>query len=145
MTDIREAQFVARASSGALARRPVSPHIGIYRWPVTMAASILNRATGIALSAGALFMVVWLAAAASGPQAFDAVQSFLGSAVGLFMLLGWTASLYYHLFNGLRHLNWDMGHGFAKPSLNLITWAIFGLSALATLITWVAGYAMLEG
>lgn len=145
MTDIREAQYVARRSNGALGRRPRSPHIGIYRWPATMASSILNRATGIATAVGTLMLVCWLVAAASGPAAFAAIQGFLASPLGLFMLFGWTGALYYHLFAGIRHLAWDLGYGFAKPSLNLMSWVILGASVAATLITWIAGYIVLEG
>jgi succinate dehydrogenase / fumarate reductase cytochrome b subunit len=143
MTDIRQAQFIARSSDGKLQRRPVSPHIGIYRWPVTMAASILNRASGVALTLGMLMLVCWLVAAAAGPAEFDKLQGFLAAPLGLFMLFGWTAALYYHFFAGLRHLAWDIGYGFAKPSLDPITWVIFGLTAGATIVTWVAGYIVL--
>ena len=143
MTDIREAQFIARNSAGKLTQRPVSPHLGIYRWPITMVASILNRATGIALSAGSLLLVWWLVAAASGPQEFATVQAFIASPIGLLMLLGWTASLFYHLFGGIRHLLWDAGTGFAKPSLNPVSWLVLALTFVATVLVWFAGYMAL--
>ena len=82
MTDIRDASMVARNTGAKLVLRPVSPHLGIYRWPITMVASILNRATGIALSVGSLLLVWWLVAAASGPQAFATVQGFVASPLG---------------------------------------------------------------
>ena len=145
MNDIRDALLVARNSEAKLVRRPVSPHIGIYRWPITMVASILNRATGIALSVGSLLLVWWLVAAATGPQAFARVQSFIASPVGLILLLGWTASLFYHFFGGIRHLVWDTGRGLAKPSLNPMTWVILALTALATAGVWIAGYVTMVG
>ena len=89
MKDVRDALYVAKATDGTLIRRPKSPHLGIYRWPATMFASILNRATGIALSIGALLLVWWLVAAATGPAAFALVQQFLISPLGLLLLLGW--------------------------------------------------------
>jgi succinate dehydrogenase / fumarate reductase cytochrome b subunit len=145
MTDVSDAAFVAKASDGKLVRRPLSPHIGIYRWPITMLASILNRATGIALSAGTLLLVWWLVAAASGPAEFATVQGFIGSPLGLLMLLGWTASLFYHFFGGLRHLAWDMGVGFAQPQLNPVSYLVFALTLGATAGVWVAGYLVLGG
>jgi succinate dehydrogenase / fumarate reductase cytochrome b subunit len=144
MTDIRKAQMVGKNTDATLVQRPLSPHLGIYRWAPTMLASILNRATGIALSAGSLLLVWWLVAAASGPDAFNQVQNFARSPIGLLMLLGWTASLFYHLFGGLRHLAWDMGHGFAKPSLNPMTFVVLGLTFLATLLVWLAAYSRIE-
>jgi succinate dehydrogenase / fumarate reductase cytochrome b subunit len=140
MTDIRKAQMVGKNSEAVLVQRPLSPHLGVYRWAPTMLTSILNRATGVALSVGALVLVWWLVAAASGPEAFATVQNFLGSPLGLLMLLGWTASLFYHLFAGLRHLAWDAGHGLDKPGLNAATWLVLALSGLATLLVWIAGY-----
>jgi succinate dehydrogenase / fumarate reductase cytochrome b subunit len=145
MNDIRKAQMVGKSTEAGLVRRPLSPHIGIYRWPPTMVASILNRATGIALSAGAILLVWWLAAAAAGPAAYAAIEGFLRSPVGLLMLLGWTASLFYHLFGGLRHLAWDMGYLFAKPSLNPLTYVVLALTAAGTAMVWLAAYLSLEG
>jgi len=145
MNDIRKAQLIGKSTEAGLVQRPLSPHIGIYRWPPTMVASILNRATGIALSAGAILLVWWLAAAASGPAAYAAVESFLRSPVGLLMLLGWTAALLYHLFGGLRHLAWDAGYLFAKPSLNPITYLVLALTAAGTAAVWLAAYLSLEG
>jgi len=145
MNDVRDAQFVAKASDGSTIRRPLSPHAGIYRWPVTMFASILNRVTGVALTVGLLLLVWWLVAAASGPEQFALVQEFLHSPLGLLVLVGWTAALFYHLFAGLRHLAWDMGLGFAKPTLDAITWVVFAATGVATVLVWGVAYARLGG
>ncbi len=143
MKDIRKADRLGRATDHRLIERPLSPHLTVYRWPPTMLASILNRATGVTLSAGTLLLVWWLTAAATGPDAFATVQSFVRSPLGLLLLLGWTASLYFHLLNGIRHLAWDYGLGFAKPGLNPATYAVFAASGAATLLTWIAAYASL--
>jgi succinate dehydrogenase / fumarate reductase cytochrome b subunit len=145
MKDVQDALMVTRTSDGRLVRRPLSPHAGIYRWPITMVASILNRITAVALSMGSLLLVWWLVAAAEGPVAFARVQSFVASPIGLLLLLGWTASLFYHLFAGLRHLAWDLGYGFAKPTLNPVSWAVLGLTVLATAGVWIAAYAEMGG
>lgn len=137
--------FVARASDGRQVRRPLSPHIGIYRWPVTMVGSILNRATGIAASLGLLLLVWWLVAAASGPAAFAAVQGFIASPIGLVLMLGWTLSLFFHLFSGIRHLGWDVGIGTEKPSLDPGAYVVAALTLGATALVWIAGYRALGG
>lgn len=141
MTDARDALMVAKRTDGTLVRRPLSPHLGIYRWPVTMTTSILNRISGVALSVGSLLLVWWLVAAASGPAAFATIQGILASPIGLLLLLGWTAAMFYHLFAGVRHLLWDSGLGFSKPSLNSISWMVIGATALATAAVWLAAYA----
>jgi succinate dehydrogenase / fumarate reductase cytochrome b subunit len=145
MKDVQDALMVARTSDGRLVRRPLSPHASIYRWPITMVASILNRITAVALSIGSLLLVWWLVGAAEGPAAFAHVQGFIASPIGLLLLLGWTASLFYHLFAGLRHLAWDLGYGFAKPTLNPVSWAVLGLTVVATVGVWIAAYAVMEG
>lgn len=145
MTDIRKAQMLGKATDASIVQRPLSPHLQIYRWAPTMLASILNRATGVALSAGALLLVWWLAAAAAGPDAFAEVQGFVRSPIGLILLLGWTASLFYHLFGGLRHLAWDIGIGYAKPTLNPMTYLVLALTAAATLAVWLAAYLQMGG
>lgn len=142
MQDARDALMVARTTDGKLVRRPLSPHLQVYRWPITMAGSILNRMTGVALSVGSLLLVWWLVAAAAGPKAFATVQGFAGSWLGLLLLLGWTASLFYHLFAGLRHLAWDTGHGFEQNTLNPVTWIVLGLTAAATALVWVVGLSV---
>jgi succinate dehydrogenase cytochrome b subunit len=123
------------------ADRPLSPHLQIYRWQLTSVLSILHRATGLALSAGTVLLVWWLVAAASGPDAYEGVQEFLGSWIGLVLLFGWTLSLFYHLCNGIRHLVWDTGHAFDLEATYLGGWIVVGTTAVLTLVAWIAGIA----
>src|SRR6185437_14191770 len=121
------------------ADRPLSPHLQIYRWQLTSVMSILHRATGIALSAGTILLVWWLVAAATGPDAFEGVQEFLGSWIGLLLLFGWSASLFYHLCNGIRHLVWDTGNGYELKSTYTSGWIVVAATAVLTVIAWIAG------
>lgn len=120
--------------------RPLSPHLQVYRWQITMAMSILHRATGVALVFGMLLLAYWLIAAASGPQAFDTAQTLLGSWIGRLLLFGWSFSLFYHLCNGIRHLAWDAGWGFSLPVMTSTGWFVVFASVLLTLLSWVLGY-----
>jgi len=123
------------------ADRPLSPHLQIYRWQLTSVLSILHLATSLALSAGTIFLVWWLVAAASGPEAYEGVQDFLGSWIGLLLLFGWTVSLFYHLCNGIRHLVWDTGHALDLEWTYLGGWIVVGATATLTLVAWIAGIA----
>ena len=105
-----------------------------------MMLSITHRATGIALAVGALLLVCWLLALASGPAAFADVHGFLGSWLGRLLLFGWTWSLMYHLANGVRHLIWDLGKGLELPSAQASGYAAAAFSIVATIAVWVAGY-----
>ena len=121
------------------ADRPLSPHLQIYRWQLTSVLSILHRAASVALSAGAVLLVWWLVAAATGPDAYDGVANFLGSWLGLLLLFGWTLSLFYHLCNGIRHLVWDTGHGLDLKSTYFGGWLVVGGTSVLTLIAWFVG------
>jgi len=120
------------------ADRPVSPHLQVYRWQLTSVLSILHRAAGVALSIGTIVLVWWLIAAASTPEAFEAVTGFLYSWLGLLLLFGWSVSLFYHLCNGIRHLVWDTGHALDLRSTYLGGWLVLGGTAALTLIAWGA-------
>ena len=120
--------------------RPLSPHLQVYRWEWTMLLSITHRATGLALAVGALLLVCWLLAVASGPDAFAAVHGFVGSWLGRLLLFGWTWALLYHLFNGIRHLFWDAGLGFELPAARASGYTVAVASVAATLAVWIAGY-----
>lgn len=126
----------------AMAKRPLSPHLQVYRWQWTMALSILHRATGCALAAGTLLLVYWLAAAAIGPGAFELAQAIIGSILGQLCLFGWTFSLYYHLCNGIRHLAWDAGLGFELDTAFRSGLAVIGASGALTLLSWIVGLSM---
>jgi succinate dehydrogenase / fumarate reductase cytochrome b subunit len=140
--DVRDALMVARNTDGKLVRRPLSPHLQVYRWPISMALSISHRTTGVALGVGTLLLTWWLLAAAISDQAFAAVQWFLGSWLGILCLLGWTAALIFHLFTGLRHLVWDAGYGFEKPTYNKTGWAVVIATAVVSVVVWIVGFAV---
>jgi succinate dehydrogenase / fumarate reductase, cytochrome b subunit len=121
-------------------QRPLSPHLQVYKWQLTSVLSIVHRATGLALSVGTIFLVWWLFAAASGPDAFSTAQAFWYSWIGRLMLLGWTWSLFYHLGNGVRHLFWDAGYGYELKTTYASGWIVVVASFLLTLIAWIAAY-----
>ncbi|MCI0430709.1 MAG: succinate dehydrogenase, cytochrome b556 subunit [Rhodospirillales bacterium] len=129
----------ARAPGG-LRPRPLSPHIQIYSWQLTSVLSILHRVTGLALTAGALLLVWWLLAAASGPEAFERVSAVLASVPGRVLLFGWTLAFFYHLANGIRHLWWDTGRGMELPSVYRSGWVVVAFTVAASLAAWAIGY-----
>lgn len=120
--------------------RPLSPHIQIYRWQITMALSILHRATGIALAVGTLLLAYWLVAAAAGPETFASAQALISSWFGRLLLFGWSFALFFHLCNGIRHLSWDAGWGFEIPTMTSTGWFVVFASLVLTVAAWVLGY-----
>jgi succinate dehydrogenase cytochrome b subunit len=118
--------------------RPLSPNIQIYRPQLTSVLSIAHRITGIALSFGAVGLVVWLGAAASGPRPYAVVQTAIASPLGQILLLGCTFAFFLHLCGGIRHLFWDTVHGFTLRSIYISGWTAVMASVALTLAVWAA-------
>jgi succinate dehydrogenase / fumarate reductase cytochrome b subunit len=140
--DVRDAQMIARNSEGRLVRRPLSPHLQVYRWPISMVLSILHRVTGVTLAVGTLMLTWWLVAAASTDDVFDRAQWFMGSAVGLLLLFGWSVALIFHFFSGIRHLVWDAGVGFDAPTYKASGWGVVIATGACTMLVWIVGLAV---
>jgi succinate dehydrogenase / fumarate reductase cytochrome b subunit len=97
-----------------MTQRPLSPHLGVYKFMYTMSLSILHRITGCVATVGFIAFVWWLMALASGPEAYAAAMRCLGSPLGKLLLVGFTFSFIYHFCNGIRHLVWDTGRGLER-------------------------------
>jgi succinate dehydrogenase / fumarate reductase cytochrome b subunit len=121
----------------AQAKRPLSPHIQIYRWPLTMALSIVHRVTGTGLALGLILVTWWLLALASGPEAFATMQAVMGSWFGILILVLWTLALYFHLGNGVRHLIWDAGYGYDLNVARNSGIAVLVFAGVMTILTWL--------
>ncbi len=122
-------------------QRPLSPHLQIYRPQLTSVLSILHRATGVALSVGALVLVAWLVAIAAGPAAYNQSLGIFGSAWFKLLTAGWAFCGFYHLGNGIRHLAWDVGWGFELSQAYASGWAVTAFSFVATALFLVLAFA----
>jgi len=127
------------------AKRPLSPHLQIYRPQLTSILSIMHRFTGLALAVGTLLLAWWLVALASGEGPYNAAQGFIGSWLGKLLLLGWSFAVFFHLANGIRHLFWDAGYGFEIKTTYASGWAVLAVSALLTVVAWGLGLSMAAG
>ena len=116
--------------------RPISPHLQIYRWTVTMTMSILHRATGIANYAGMALFALWLVAAASGQEALNQVNFVYGSWFGQLVLFGFTWSLVHHMLGGLRHFVWDFTAMMEPGQREAMAWVTITGSVVLTLLIW---------
>ena len=120
-------------------QRPLSPHLQVYRWGITMWLSSLHRISGLLLSVGAFALAVWLIAIASGPQSYATVQQAFGSGAFKVLLVGWTFCFFLHLANGVRHLFWDVGAGFDPKTIQASGWTVIVVAVLATAgFSWLA-------
>lgn len=116
--------------------RPLSPHISIYRWPITMTTSILHRVTGVAISVGFAVLVAWLFVAAAGFEAYTTFIAVMDTMIGKVLLIGWSFAFFFHLANGVRHLVWDTGRGFEMRQANASAWLVIISSVVMTALFW---------
>ncbi len=122
--------------------RPLSPNIQIYRPQLTSVLSIANRITGVALSAYAVALVIWLLVVAAGPDSYAVAHAFIKSWLGHVLLFGCTFCFFLHFCGGIRHLAWDAGYGFSLRAIYASGWAAVAMSITLTLLTWAIEFAL---
>ena len=120
--------------------RPLSPHLQVWRFHITMFVSIMHRVTGVGLYLGALIAAGWALALAGGPVAYDNYMTLLGSPIGKFVLFGMTLSMFFHMGNGIRHIFFDFGEGFQIKTADFSSWLVIGFSIAATVFTWALAF-----
>ena len=136
--DARDDQTGRFQMPGAVQRpRPLSPHLQVWRFHVTMTASILHRITGSALAGGAVLVLLWLAALACGPEAYGLFGAVMGSPLGLLIWFGITVAFLYHWAAGVRHLIWDTGRGMEPGEREALAWATLIGSLVLTVLVWL--------
>ena len=117
--------------------RPLSPHLSVYRWPITMTLSILHRMTGVTLSIGLIALVLWLESIAAGSGSYEMVTGWMDTIIGQLLLLGLSFAFFFHLANGVRHLFWDVGLGFEMRQANASAWLVLVATVLMTVAYWL--------
>ncbi len=123
------------------ARRPLSPHLSVYRPEITSVLSILHRLSGLFLGLGMVVLAAFLWAAAAGPESFAVAASALGSLLGYAFLVAVSVAFFFHLANGIRHLFWDAGLGFEMPAVRRSGWFVVALTAGLTALFWAGAAA----
>ncbi len=125
--------------------RPLSPHLSVYKFKYTLLSSILNRFTGLVLSAGLIVLTWWLLAVAAGAHAQERAQSLLGTLPGRLLLAALVIAFCYHLVAGIRHLVWDTGHGLERATSQKSAWLVGIVSIVLMLLIfyalWRGGHA----
>jgi succinate dehydrogenase / fumarate reductase cytochrome b subunit len=117
--------------------RPIAPHLSVWRWHITMAASILHRVTGTALYGGAILFAVWLIAIAAGTETYANVGWFLSQPIGQVGLYLLVAAFAFHLANGIRHFIFDTGAGLKPTDADATAWFALLFAVAAPIGLWL--------
>lgn len=121
--------------------RPLSPHLQIYKVQLSSTLSISHRFTGVALTLGIFALAAWVWAVTQDLQTLHVVQQHVRAWYGQLFLVGWSFSLFYHLFNGLRHLVWDMGYGLGRQSAYRSGLFVIASAVIMTGLVWACAWA----
>lgn len=123
--------------------RPLSPHLGVYKWGPHMLVSIIHRATGVGMAlVGLPLFAWWLASAAAGEDSAAAFRNVFTVQAGGLNILGWVVAIglsfafFQHLLSGVRHFFMDAGALFElKANKTAAVFTIIG-SIVLTLFFW---------
>ena len=121
----------------ANSKRPTSPHLQVYRLPLTGIISITHRMTGVMLSVGLIFFVYIISSVAGGSTSYTAMQSLMSVWLIKLIYWGFIYALFFHLCHGVRHLIWDAGKSFDRDTLNRFAMIELGASLALTLTTLI--------
>jgi succinate dehydrogenase / fumarate reductase cytochrome b subunit len=118
-------------------QRPLSPHLGVYKFMYTMTLSILHRMTGVAVSVAFVVFAWWLMALASGPDAYMEVVTLFRTPLFKLLLAGFALAFVYHFCNGIRHLLWDTGRGLERAQARRSGYVVVAATVLLfALLVW---------
>ncbi|MGZ8172910.1 MULTISPECIES: succinate dehydrogenase, cytochrome b556 subunit [Methylobacter] len=120
--------------------RPTSPHLQVYKLPLTGIISITHRMTGIMLTAGLILFVYVISALAGGADSYTTMQALMSLWLFKLVIWGFIYALFFHLCHGVRHLIWDSGSSFELDTLNRYAMIELAASLALTLMTFAWGY-----
>ena len=116
---------------------PTSPHLQIWRWHVTMAASIFTRATGVALYVGLFVVVAWAVSLAAGPDSYELFMGLMASWLGKLVLFGLTFAVLFNIAYTVRQTFWDAGKGFTPKVADMTGACAIAFAAVGAIVVWV--------
>jgi len=124
-------------------QNPLSPHLQIYRWHISSLLSITHRIVGIANLLALILIFFWFLVLSLGESNYELFLIAINSFLGKFILIGFSWSMSFHIFSGLRHLAWDMGYGFETKTANISGILVIISSLALTIIFWLLGRGLI--
>ena len=120
-------------------KRPLSPHIQIYRWHISSLVSISHRITGIINIIAITLICLWVSWLILGESKYDLINFFFNSFLGKFVSVGLAWSFSFQILSEIRHLIMDMGYGYElKTTRKTGLMVIFG-SLILTILFYLIG------
>ena len=120
-------------------KRPLSPHIQIYKWHISSLVSISHRITSIINIIAITLICLWASLLFLAEENYEIVELLMSSLIGKFIILGIIWSFSFQILSEIRHLIMDFGYGF-ELKISIITGliVIFG-SIILTIVFYLIG------
>ena len=93
-------------------KNPLSPHLQIYRWHLSMILSITHRIIGVVNSVAMVLICLWTISFLFGEENYEIINFFFQSLFGKLLITSLSWSFSFHILSEIRHLIWDLGYGF---------------------------------
>ena len=120
-------------------KRPLSPHIQIYRWHISSLVSICHRITGIINIILITLICLWASLLLLGESNYHLINSFLNSLMGKFIILAITWSFSFQVLSEIRHLIMDFGYGFEIKTTKITGLIVIFGSLILTVVFYLIG------
>ena len=120
-------------------KRPLSPHIQIYRWHVSSLVSISHRITGIINIIAITLICFCVSLIFISENNYEMINLFLSSKIGKFIILGLTWSFSFQILSEIRHLIMDLGYGFELKTSKITGLIVIFGSLILTVIFYIIG------
>ena len=124
-------------------KRPLSPHIQIYRWHVSSLVSISHRITGIINIIAITLICLWVSLIFISENNHEMINLFLSSKIGKFIILGLTWSFSFQILSEIRHLIMDLGYGFELKTSKITGLLVMFGSLILTVIFYIIGKSLI--
>lgn len=116
--------------------RPLSPHLQVYRLPMTAKMSISHRITGVLLTVGLVLLSIWVIAAGMGEETYNQAMALIDTPYTKYIFVLWAFVLFYHMGNGFRHVLWDIGIGLNEKASCRSGSLVLVFAAIMTFGVW---------
>jgi succinate dehydrogenase / fumarate reductase cytochrome b subunit len=120
-------------------KNPLSPHLQIYRWHLSMILSITHRIIGVVNSVAMILICLWTISFLFGEENYEIIKILFQSFFGKLLIISLSWSFSFHMLSEIRHLIWDLGYGF-DLKISKITGIITIIGSLAlTILIYLLG------
>ena len=120
-------------------KNPLSPHLQIYRWHLSMILSITHRIIGVVNSIAIILICLWTISLLFGEENYEIIKILFQSFFGKMLITSLSWSFSFHILSEIRHLIWDLGYGF-DLKISKITGVITIIGSLAlTILIYLLG------